>query len=212
MQLDESELELLVLDSIRAATNISKRIFARRRNDFLNEEAAQSKMLGLTKAEEIGIFVTALRSELITRSDKLPHHLKASYEDAKLFLIKTENWVAVGQLGTPAFVWETKSSGRAVRRRQFSRPGFDDIEDINKLIQSKKLTITGGDMDRTRIGQIAQQAAQQDGFDFQLSFKTMDELLRNMNLMARRQEMLSVEATQVTEKLCEVAETLAVAQ
>lgn len=204
---DESSLELIVLESIKAATENSQAVFSRK-------EAERYKMVSqgpasLLLGERIGIFVTCLRTELIRRESRLTPNLKSQYETAKFDLCRTENWKDVG-----VFKIDDGGIRQTKRRRVFKRIGFPDINDFGSPVNAWDASEVAErkekpDMDKTRIGAIASQVKQENtGFDFGASFQAMEGLIRDMNLMAKRHEHLSGQAVQVTEGLCAVAESL----
>lgn len=231
MAVDESPLELIVLESIKAASEKAKAVIARRETE--RYKMVSHGAITLAQNERIGIFVTCLRTELISRESKVPHELQREYESAKIDMCRTDNWTDVGVFGTGEWGIRQTASGRWKRTRVFSpgpRPGYPDIDDIlegytfnaaHRTAQSQISSTPGTgrslaaeamiEMDKSRIGALAAQAKQENtGFDFNASFASMEQMVRDMNLMAKRHESLGGQAEQVTEGLCAVAESLVV--
>lgn len=186
---DETPLDLIVLESIKAATTTASNV--------LNRHNTCATLQNKTHAEQVGIFVTALRSELARRAYDIPKHLQNAYEYARMFLVKVENWKEIGTLGEPAYVWKKTASGRMKRQRSWELHQYE-------LEQN---------MDKARIQQLTDQAKkeQSDGkFDFDGSFSAMRDSIRDMNLNTQRVEAINGQATTVCEGLCKVAESLVI--
>jgi hypothetical protein len=178
------DVEEVVADSIRAAIKGSDKVLTRRRCNSPGTVPSS-----LTQAEKVGIFVTCLRSELVGRYNFLPIDLREKFNDAKLILCNTDNWTDVGVFGQAKYEWKT--SGNSSRTKKI------------RLWESENA------MDRNMIGQIAAAVKQEEvGFNFELSFRIMDQLISDMNRNVRQQECINSQATQIAMSLCDVAESL----
>lgn len=168
---DESPLEFVVKESLKTAKNKVSEIQSRRKQQT-------------TQAERIGMFVTALRTELMQRRYTLPQGLLDQFEATKTELCDVLKWQDVCVRGDAKF--------------RFERDG---------LRRTKRVRIWETDMTKPRIDHICE-AKDDPAFDFNASFAIMRNAILDANIINRQAEAVNQKADQVIESLCKVAETL----
>lgn len=198
-------IEANIADSVKEAVVNAKRI--------IQSRSVSAQVL---PNEEVGIFITCLRTSIIQRENEAlislmqNDNFRLIYEQTKIQLFNKNNWKDVGEFGEPSFSWHSNQSGRMKKIKCFSRPGIRDIDDDDFTFgRNYRSNTTDSNMDKSRIQQVVSQANREvSGYDFESSFGAMEESLREMKRLAVQHETLSGKATQVTESLCAVAESL----